>query len=283
MIFSINYVTEYRYPAPVTDSMNALRVRPANLPTQRRRSFAITTTPDARIHEHDDYFGTTVHEFEVAQPHESLQIVVDTEVETSRPTLPPDATWEQLTHPKYRTSAAEFLLASRPIPTEPDVGRLADEVQQSTPHATALAICELIPDRFAYRRGVTYVGSTVEDFLTAGGGVCQDFVHLGLLIFRRLGIAARYCSGYLFAGTSAGTESAELETHAWLEVLLPTQGGPGIWVGLDPTNRGAVGENHVKIGHGRSYSDVPPVKGMFRGPAGSALKAKVSMTVVSGT
>jgi transglutaminase-like putative cysteine protease len=49
-------------------------------------------------------------------------------------------------------------------------------------------------------------------------------------------------------------------------------------VGADPTNRGLVGENHVKIGHGRHYPDVPPIKGVYRGNADSTLEARVTMT-----
>ena len=40
-----------------------------------------------------------------------------------------------------------------------------------------------------------------------------------------------------------------------------------MWVGADPTNRGLAGETHVKIGHGRHYADVPPIKGVYRGAA----------------
>jgi hypothetical protein len=39
-----------------------------------------------------------------------------------------------------------------------------------------------------------------------------------------------------------------------------------------------VGEEHVKIGHGRHYSDVPPIKGVHRGGATAALEASVRMT-----
>ena len=124
----------------------------------------------------------------------------------------------------------------------------------------------------------TYVGSTVEDLLAARGGVCQDFVHLGLILLRRQGIAARYVSGYLWAAPeSGGWDSLEVQTHAWLEALLPGEREPA-WVGVDPTNRGLAGESHVKIGHGRRYSDVPPIKGVYAGDASSHLEANVTMS-----
>jgi transglutaminase-like putative cysteine protease len=51
-----------------------------------------------------------------------------------------------------------------------------------------------------------------------------------------------------------------------------------VWVAADPTNRGLAGERHVKIGHGRHYSDVPPIKGVYRGGASADLEASVRMT-----
>ncbi len=111
--------------------------------------------------------------------------------------------------------------------------------------------------------------------------MCQDFVHLSLVLLRRFGIAARYVSGYLWAAPEdGGADSLELDTHAWLEALLPGTDGHGepIWVGADPTNRRLAGETHVKIGHGRFYSDVAPVKGLYMGGAGADLKAAVTMS-----
>ena len=53
--------------------------------------------------------------------------------------------------------------------------------------------------------------------------------------------------------------------------LLPASNGGGpVWVGADPTNRRLAGETHVKIGHGRFYGDVPPIKGVYRGAGGEA-------------
>jgi hypothetical protein len=54
--------------------------------------------------------------------------------------------------------------------------------------------------------------------------------------------------------------------------------GEPVWVGADPTNRSLAGETHVKIGHGRRYSDVPPIKGVYRGAASAELDASVTMT-----
>ena len=34
----------------------------------------------------------------------------------------------------------------------------------------------------------------------------------------------------------------------------------------------------MKIGHGRRYDDIPPVKGVFRGGAGSKMESSVRMT-----
>ena len=91
--------------------------------------------------------------------------------------------------------------------------------------------------------------------------MCQDFVHLALVLLRRRGVAARYVSGYLWAAPKdGGQDSVEVDTHAWLEALLPGSGGSGepAWVGADPTNRRLAGETHVKIGHGRGTPTCRP-------------------------
>jgi transglutaminase-like putative cysteine protease len=163
---------------------------------------------------------------------------------------------------------------------------LATTRATSTPLMALMLIAELIPERFAYRKGATYVDSGIEHLLEVDAGVCQDFVHLGLCLLRHHGIAARYVSGYLFVTPPANggdSTSVEVDTHAWLEALLPVPGGgEPVWVGADPTNRGLAGENHVKIGHGRHYPDVPPIKGVYRGAATADLEARVTMTRLEG-
>src|SRR5918999_97081 len=279
MNFAIRYLTEYRYDAPVTDNLNALRVKPATSATQRVDDFGVRVVPETRLHQHLDYYGTTVIEFGVSRPHEQLSIDVRARVKTSAPEQPPAAPWSALDEPEYRAAGVEFLLSDGSEPDELVLDELVGLSRAETPLATVRRTAELIPERFEYRAGVTYVGSTVADLLEAGAGVCQDFAHLALLLLRRHGIAARYVSGYLFAPPDGSdrADSAEVDTHAWVEALVPDGGEPA-WVAADPTNRSLAGERHVKIGHGRSYGDVPPIKGVFRGAAGAGLSASVKMT-----
>jgi len=281
MNYAIRYLTNYDYDADVVDNLNALRVKPAANGHQRCDDFAVRLTPEVRLHRHADYFGTEVVEFEVSSPHRHLTIDVRARVSTKSPEPPPHATWDALREPGYREAGGEFLLQTDDAPDHPALRDLLATVRAaSTPLDMVLLTSELIPERFEYRKGATYVDSKLEHLLELGAGVCQDFVHLGLCLLRHHGIAARYVSGYLFAGGSARSEeSVEVDTHAWLEALLPAaDGGEPAWVGADPTNRALAEQSHVKIGHGRHYPDVAPIKGVYRGGANAKLDASVTMT-----
>jgi transglutaminase-like putative cysteine protease len=288
MNFAIRYLTEYAYDSDVVDNLNALRVKPSGNGRQRCDEFGVRLTPEVRLHRHTDYFGTEVVEFEISRPHRQLSIDVRARVSTKAPPEPPRATWDALADPGYREAGGEFLLQTDDAPEHPVLQELLRATRAAaSPLAAVTLTSELIPDRFEYRQGATYVDSRVEDLLEAGAGVCQDFVHLGLALLRRHGIAARYVSGYLFtAGSGNGQESVEVDTHAWLEALLPVSDpahSDPVWVGADPTNRVLAGESHVKIGHGRHYADVPPIKGVYRGAAGAKLSASVTMTRLERT
>ena len=107
------------------------------------------------------------------------------------------------------------------------------------------------------------------EFVRARAGVCQDYTHAMLALCRRIGIPARYVSGYLETG--AGLTLGSDASHAWIEAYLPGSG----WVGFDPTNGTLVEQTYVKVGHGRDYDDVPPVKGLRRGGGTESLRVAV--------
>ena len=180
MHFAIRYLTEYRYEGPVTDNLNALRVRPATTSNQRCDEFHVRIDPETRVSRHIDYFGTEVLEFGVPTPHDHLTIDVRARVVTSEPPEPPDGPWNALDDAPATSRPA----ASSCCPgTTTGLGHARSTtspaaMRATTPLATLRLLSELVPDRFEYRRGATYVGSTINDLLDAGAGVCQDFVHL---------------------------------------------------------------------------------------------------------
>ena len=130
-----------------------------------------------------------------------------------------------------------------------------------------LALHRVTGARLTYAKGATDVGIPVEEVLAQGKGVCQDYAHVAVALCRSQGIPARYVSGYLFTRDDAAGHDVtdgdlvSVQTHAWFEAMVPGFG----WLALDPTNQQEVGLRHVKIGHGRDYDDVQPLRGVFSG------------------
>ncbi|WP_339811094.1 transglutaminase family protein [Zunongwangia profunda] len=110
-------------------------------------------------------------------------------------------------------------------------------------------------DGFSFKTDVTDVDTDLDIILEEKQGVCQDFTHLFCAIARSHNIPARYVSGYLHQGNGYFGDS---QMHAWAEVFIPACG----WIGFDPTNNLIAAENHIKVAHGKDYSDCPPIKGI---------------------
>ena len=257
-------------------------MRPATTSTQRCDEFTVRIEPEARVGRHSDYFGTEVLEFGIVKPHSKMTIDVRARVVTGDPPDPPEAGWERArdaTHTQRpRASTCCRASTSPRTASSTSCSRRSAARRRSRP---CRALCELIPDRFEYRPGVTTSGPPWTSSSRPAPGVCQDYVHLGLILLRRCGIAARYVSGYLWAAGEEGDDSVEVETHAWLEALLPGIDGRGepVWVGADPTNRRLAGETHVKIGHGRALHRRPAgARASTRAPRRRIWRRRVQMT-----
>jgi transglutaminase-like putative cysteine protease len=280
--FDVRYRTVFSYTEPVSESQNELRACPTTDESQRLLDYRVTIDPSARVFSSIDAWGTRVDAFGIRRPHESMTVVAEAAVETQARPLPTAAPRiETLRRDEFVDAHVEFLQRDRH--TDPgDAVAVAAREQAALAGpdvvGSVLAIHRFVGTALRYEPGATEVGIPVDDVLAGGVGVCQDYAHLAVSMCRTIGIPARYVSGYLFTdddstGGPSESDSVVVQTHAWFEAAIPGWG----WLALDPTNGQNVGEHHVKIGHGRSYDDVQPLRGVYLGPAASVVEPEVEI------
>lgn len=272
--------TAYGYPSPVTDSHNEVRLMPLTDADQTCLDFQLTVRPSTPVYHYAEP-GGTVHHFGIRAPHSELEITAEAHVET-RLTNPfatldlvgDDGTFYQ--SEELRQEFAEYLSPTRYVQEEPGIASLAQAVRPEAGPSVAsylIAATHLVHDTLEYVPGATDVQTTLAEVLRERRGVCQDFAHVMLALCRHRGIPSRYVSGYVYA-TSGKSLRADQATHAWVECLLPNRQ----WRGFDPTNNLLVNDQYIKIHLGRDYADVPPTRGVFRGPATNALQVQVQVS-----
>lgn len=298
MRLHVYYETRYLYSAPITDSHNEVRLMPVNDEEQTRTQFQLLTQPPVQMFNYQHPYGR-VHHFNLRHRHRELALTAEAVVLTHRRTLFTDEDTPTLDGAFYTQEGvaeqyAEFLAPTRRVPVLPQADFLAEQAlvaaEGSAPGDTLRALMNAIHTYFQYLPGSTTIDTPLPDVLEARAGVCQDFTHLMLAVCRRMGIPARYVSGYLFTGERAapegqtqrlaqhmpmGRESSGLSggdaTHAWVECLLPN----GRWYGFDPTNNLLANDAYIKVHHGRDYDDVTPLRGVYQGTADATLEVHV--------
>jgi transglutaminase-like putative cysteine protease len=273
----IRHTTSFRYEAEVQASYNEARMRPDMSDRQFLLSSQLIITPLSSQHQFTDYWGTRVAAVEILSPHQELSIVSESLVEINDRPLTHDALgWSDLKAAPSASAELTELLGMTPLSTPTkEVVRGAHQIaaRSETPGSAAQEICEWINDEMSYVPGVTAVHSTAAEAWKSKQGVCQDISHITVGALRSVGIPARYVSGYLHPNDDAAVgELVEGESHAWVEWW---EGG---FVGFDPTNRKPVTTSHVVVGRGRDYTDVPPLRGVYDGPATPNHSVAVELT-----
>jgi transglutaminase-like putative cysteine protease len=131
---------------------------------------------------------------------------------------------------------------------------------------------------FTYRKRHAHGTQHPLDTLQTRSGTCRDYALFMIEALRRLGIAARFVSGYLFIhGDRAHGYVGGGSTHAWVQVYLPSAG----WIEFDPTN-GIIGSRDlIRVAVARDPRQAIPLHGTYLGSADAYLGMDVSINVVS--
>jgi transglutaminase-like putative cysteine protease len=266
MLLDVAHRTSYHYAQAVSHSKNEVRAVPVSDHFQQCLESSLEVSPDATFPaRYRDYWGTEVAPFDVDGPHDTVSVVARAKVRTV-----PD----QRATPGDQLGTVEYTMASPLVTTSGEVATLAKRLGDGTPDQVLERVLAWAGDELRYERGSTTVRTSVDEVLARKRGVCQDFAHLTCALLRSAGIPARYVSGYFSSRELEVGDEVRVEGHAWIEVHLPERG----WLAVDPTNDQPAGERHVKVGHGRDYRDVTPVKGVYRGGSGGRLEVEVRIT-----
>lgn len=269
------HTTGFAYQSAVTASYNEARLTPQSDTRQNVILNRVETIPATRSYRFTDYWGTAVTAFDLHAPHTDLTVTSSSVVETERPERPEtDVGWDDLASEAVIDRFDEFLT---PTDRTPDPKRLRPIYKRlakgQEPAGAVVAAAKFVHEELDYLPGTTSVHSSGLEALHAGQGVCQDFVHLSLILLRGMGIPARYVSGYLHPKNDAVVgDTVDGRSHAWLQAWI------GSWWNYDPTNESEINEQYVSVGVGRDYADVSPLKGIYSGEGATDLDVVVEVT-----
>ncbi|WP_410875017.1 transglutaminase family protein [Nocardia sp. A7] len=269
------HTTGYVYDAPVTRSFNEARLTPRADSRQNVILNRVETVPATRAYRYTDYWGTAVTAFDLHAPHTELEVTGSSVVETEPFAEPTEElSWDDLQGGRVIDRFDEMLSPTAYVPRDRKLSTVARQLSRGEEPAKAVVrAAEWVHKEMDYIAGTTSVHTSALEAFAERRGVCQDYAHLTLVLLRSMGIPSRYVSGYLHpkAGAEIG-ETVAGQSHAWIEAWT------GQWWGYDPTNNLAINEQHVSVGVGRDYADVPPLKGVFSGGGSTDLEVVVEVT-----
>jgi uncharacterized protein (DUF2126 family) len=269
---ALNHVTRYTYDRAVHLGPQVVRLRPAPHCRSKVISYSLRVEPaDHFVNWQQDPFANYQARLVFPEKATQLQVTVDLVVEMAvyNPFdffLEPGA--EKFPF-RYDAQVAEELapyLACEPL--TPLVAAYLEKIDR-TPRIT---IDFLVALNQQLQRDVGYLirmepgVQAPEETLRRASGSCRDTGWLLVQLLRRLGLAARFVSGYLIQlkpdvkalDGPSGTEVDFTDLHAWCEVYLPGAG----WVGLDPTSGLLAGEGHIPLACTPQPSGAAPIEGL---------------------
>jgi transglutaminase-like putative cysteine protease len=287
-LLRIHHKTEYRYARPVTFGEHRAMLRPSDSHDQRVFFCELDIKPEPkRLRWIHDAFGNSVAIASFDERTDRLTFTSSVIVQ-HRPspafTLTPDD--PAYFYPFLYDSAEypDLLRFITPSCADPN-GQLEQWARQfldaeaPTPTFSILSrMTHGIRDRLTYRARHEEGTQHPLDTLLTGSGTCRDYALLMIEALRRLGLAARFVSGYLFVPDHDGEgHVGGGATHAWVQVYLPSAG----WIEFDPTNGIAGTRDLVRVAVARDPSQAIALHGSYIGARDAFIEMEVNVSVTS--
>ena len=273
--YDIRHTTVYRYSKPVSFGLHRVMFRPRDSHDLRVLATDLQVSPEANTRLIQDPNSNSVALVQPLGEATELRIVCSFTIEHVPPsqrdllTLDPSAEFLPFAYSVQERLDLEHYL--RPHHDDDGQGTLIRWAHQflrsDKPNSTREVLTRMnahIGQSFEYKARDEEGTQTPLETLALGSGSCRDYALLMMEATRRLGIATRFVSGYLYDAaldTAARTqgESDSMTgagtTHAWLQAYLPGVG----WLAFDPTNNLMGSGQLIRVGVARDPSLAAPI------------------------
>ena len=265
-LIQIKHATNYNYDRAATLGTQCIRLKPNGYDPLKLESYALKIVPEPEsIDWYVDVYGNQVASASFDKPTTELHIEVDflirlQELEMKAAYLEGNC----VTYPYFysyeeRKKIHPFLGAPEPTPL---FEAYCDQLRVYEIPTLELMdrINKKIFQDITYNKRFEPGIYSPEETLRQKTGCCRDVAWLLVNIFRKLGMAARFVSGYAIRGVSDETgEREEVDLHAWCEVYLTGMG----WIGLDATSGLYCGALHIPLAAAAYPFSTAPVEGVL--------------------
>ena len=268
---SIYHLTQYCYDRAVFISPQIIRLHPAPHSHTKVLSYNLEVTPKPYFVNHQqDLYGNWLSRHVFRESLRELKIEVNLVVDLAvyNPfdfIVEADVIDWPFNYPKEFKEDLQIYLRKEPK------GSLLSEWLESINYEQRNTVNFIVEINKRIFQELRYVirrepgVQTPDETLASGRGSCRDSSWLLVQIFRELGLAARFVSGYLIqfkpdtgaVDSPSGSNQELNELHAWCEVYLPGAG----WIGLDPTSGLLARENHIPLAATPHYRNSAPITG----------------------